>query len=51
MKCSLSDEEIRAIYRKIESEENSENAEEKKVKEKDPYLSLVVEKNLGLVGY
>ena len=51
MKCSLNDEEIRAIYKKIEPEENSENREEEKVKEKAPYMSLAVEKALGLIGY
>ena len=46
MGCSLSDEEIKAIYRKIEPVEKS-----KDIDDKVTHLSLEVEKALGLVGY
>ena len=46
MGCSLSDEEIKAIYRKIEPVEKSKDTDEKV-----PHLSLDVKTALGLVGY
>ncbi len=51
MGYSLSDEEIRAIYRRIDPSEKFEDKENTKEDDKVPYLSLVVEKALGLVGY
>lgn len=46
MGCSLSDEEIKAIYRKIEPVEKSKDTDEKFL-----FLSVQVKKALGLVGY
>jgi len=46
MGCSLSDEELKAIYKKIEPVEKGKDTE-KKVS----FLSLQVKKALGLVGY
>jgi len=50
MKGSLSDEEIRAIYRKMNQVEESEGKEDEEA-DKVHILSLAVKKALGLVGY
>lgn len=42
----LSDEEIRAIYKKMKPEEQGKDTEEKA-----PFLSLQIKKALKLVGY
>ena len=46
MGCSLSDEELKAIYKKIEPVEKSKDTDEKV-----SFLSLQVKKSLGLVDY
>ena len=51
MQYLLSDAEIKAIYKKMERDNQDPENKDVKQNDKVPYLSQAIQKALGLIGY